>query len=65
MDSRSISSRAVFKVVAITQLAGILGALLAIPTAASLGAVYDELWPAPDDATSESGGAVTAGAPAP
>jgi predicted PurR-regulated permease PerM len=56
---------AIVVVLAGAQLAGILGALLAIPTAAALGAVYDELWPAPDDATSESGGAVTAGAPAP
>jgi predicted PurR-regulated permease PerM len=32
-------------VLAGAQLAGILGALLAIPVAASLGAIYDELWP--------------------
>ena len=56
---------AIVVVLAGAQLAGILGALLAIPTAASLGAVYDELWPAPDDAVAESGGAPAAGAPAP
>jgi predicted PurR-regulated permease PerM len=59
---------AVVVVLAGAQLAGILGALLAIPTAAALGAVYDELWPAPDDAdaapAAESGGAAAAGAPA-
>jgi predicted PurR-regulated permease PerM len=42
---------AVVVVLAGAQLAGILGALLAIPTAAALGAVYDELWPAPEDAS--------------
>jgi predicted PurR-regulated permease PerM len=60
---------AIVVVLAGAQLAGILGALLAIPVAASLGAVYDELWPAPDDAdtapAAESGGAAPAGAPAP
>jgi predicted PurR-regulated permease PerM len=60
---------AVVVVLAGAQLAGILGALLAIPTAAALGAIYDELWPAPDDAdaapAAESGGAAAAGAPAP
>jgi predicted PurR-regulated permease PerM len=59
---------AVVVVLAGAQLAGILGALLAIPTAAALGAIYDELWPAPDDAdaapAAESGGAAAAGAPA-
>ena len=40
---------AIVVVLAGAQLAGILGALLAIPTAAALGAIYDELWPAPDD----------------
>jgi predicted PurR-regulated permease PerM len=38
---------AIVVVLAGAQLAGILGALLAIPTAAALAAVYDELWPAP------------------
>ena len=42
---------AIVVVLAGAQLAGILGALLAIPTAAALGAIYDELWPAPDDAS--------------
>ena len=37
---------AVLVVLAGAQLAGILGALLAIPTAAALGAIFDELWPA-------------------
>lgn len=37
---------AIVAVLAGAQLAGILGALLAIPVAASLGAIYDELWPA-------------------
>jgi predicted PurR-regulated permease PerM len=36
---------AIVVVLAGAQLAGILGALLAIPVAASLGAIYDELWP--------------------
>jgi predicted PurR-regulated permease PerM len=41
---------AVLVVLAGAQLAGILGALLAIPTAAALGAIFDELWPRkPDD----------------
>jgi predicted PurR-regulated permease PerM len=59
---------AIVVVLAGAQLAGILGALLAIPTAAALGAVYDELWPAPEDAgepAPESGGAAPAGAAAP
>jgi predicted PurR-regulated permease PerM len=38
---------AVLVVLAGAQLAGILGALLAIPTAAALGAIFDELWPKP------------------
>ena len=42
---------AIVVVLAGAQLAGILGALLAIPTAAALGAIYDELWPAPDEAS--------------
>jgi predicted PurR-regulated permease PerM len=37
---------AIVAVLAGAQLAGILGALLAIPVAASLGVIYDELWPA-------------------
>ncbi len=37
---------AIVVVLAGAQLAGILGALLAIPIAASLGAIYDEIWPA-------------------
>ncbi len=41
---------AVLVVLAGAQLAGILGALLAIPTAAALGAIFDEIWPRkPDD----------------
>ena len=36
-------------VLAGAQLAGILGALLAIPTAAALGAIFDEIWPRADD----------------
>jgi predicted PurR-regulated permease PerM len=41
---------AVLVVLAGAQLAGILGALLAIPTAAALGAIFDEVWPRkPDD----------------
>jgi predicted PurR-regulated permease PerM len=60
---------AIVVVLAGAQLAGILGALLAIPTAAALGAIYDELWPAPDDAeaapAAEPGGAAPAGASTP
>ncbi len=37
---------AIAAVLAGAQLAGILGALLAIPVAAALGVIYDELWPA-------------------
>jgi predicted PurR-regulated permease PerM len=37
---------AIVVVLAGAQLAGILGALLAIPVAASLGVIYDEVWPA-------------------
>jgi predicted PurR-regulated permease PerM len=40
---------AVLVVLAGAQLAGILGALLAIPTAAALGAIFDELWPRKTD----------------
>ena len=36
---------AIVVVLAGAQLAGILGALLAIPIAASLAALYEELWP--------------------
>ncbi len=61
---------AIVVVLAGAQLAGILGALLAIPTAAALGAIYDELWPAPDDEAevapaAEPGGAAPAGASTP
>lgn len=40
---------AIAAVLAGAQLAGILGALLAIPVAAALGVIYDELWPAVAD----------------
>jgi predicted PurR-regulated permease PerM len=40
---------AVIAVLAGAQLAGILGALLAIPVAASLGVIFDEIWPPPAD----------------
>ena len=40
---------AVIAVLAGAQLAGILGALLAIPVAASLGVIFDEIWPPPED----------------
>jgi predicted PurR-regulated permease PerM len=45
---------AVIAVLAGAQLAGILGALLAIPTAASIGVIIDEIWPPPDDQDEES-----------
>jgi predicted PurR-regulated permease PerM len=46
---------AVIAVLAGAQLAGILGALLAIPVAASLGVIFDEIWPSPaDDAQDEA-----------
>ena len=54
---------AIVVVLAGAQLAGILGALLAIPTAASLGAVFDELWPsaaAQDDGEPAGSGAAVA-----
>lgn len=51
-------------VLAGAQLAGILGALLAIPIAASLGAVFDELWPAPEPGQ-EGEGTSTAGSDVP
>jgi predicted PurR-regulated permease PerM len=41
---------AIVAVLAGAQLAGILGALLAIPTAAALGVIIDEIWPPPADA---------------
>lgn len=48
---------AIVAVLAGAQLAGILGALLAIPVAAALGVVYDELWPAAvGSASDEEGG---------
>ena len=50
---------AIIVVLAGAQLAGILGALLAIPTAASLGAVIDEIWPPPaDEPDDQRGGEV-------
>ncbi len=59
---------AVIVVLAGAQLAGILGALLAIPTAAALGAIFDEIWPPPDsdqepDAAAGSAGVESAPAP--
>ncbi len=60
---------AVIVVLAGAQLAGILGALLAIPTAAALGVIFDEIWPPPaDDQEPEDSAAGSAGvesAPAP
>jgi predicted PurR-regulated permease PerM len=53
---------AIVVVLAGAQLAGILGALLAIPIAASLGAVFDELWPSPAEGQSPEAGPVAAGA---
>jgi predicted PurR-regulated permease PerM len=44
---------AVIVVLAGAQLAGILGALLAIPVAASLGVIFDEIWPPPAEAQEE------------
>ncbi len=58
---------AIVVVLAGAQLAGILGALLAIPVAASLGAIFDELWPSQaqsDEAGGASAGAVPEPAPA-
>jgi predicted PurR-regulated permease PerM len=54
---------AIVVVLAGAQLAGILGALLAIPVAAALGAIFDEIWPQPDDA--EEAEEASAGEPAP
>lgn len=62
---------AIIVVLAGAQLAGILGALLAIPVAASLGAIIDEVWPADstqpdaDGAEGVSGGGSGAGEPSP
>jgi predicted PurR-regulated permease PerM len=57
---------AIVVVLAGAQLAGILGALLAIPVAASLGVIFDELWPPaqPED-EGGSAGAASPAAPAP
>jgi predicted PurR-regulated permease PerM len=52
---------AIIVVLAGAQLAGILGALLAIPTAAALGAIFQELWPPPDAAQEEEAAAPSAG----
>jgi predicted PurR-regulated permease PerM len=48
---------AVLVVLAGAQLAGVLGALLAIPTAAALGAIFDELWPRKPDDDQDADGA--------
>ncbi len=56
---------AIVVVLAGAQLAGILGALLAIPVAASLGAIYDELWPSVEDSEPETGGSGSSGEPEP
>jgi predicted PurR-regulated permease PerM len=57
---------AIVAVLAGAQLAGILGALLAIPTAAALGVIYDELWPAvADPEAGASGDGPDDGDPAP
>jgi predicted PurR-regulated permease PerM len=54
---------AVVAVLAGAQLAGILGALLAIPVAASLGVIFDEIWPPPaDDQESEAASGSASGA---
>jgi predicted PurR-regulated permease PerM len=52
---------AIVAVLAGAQLAGILGALLAIPTAASLGVIFDEIWPPPADDQEPEAGAGAAG----
>ena len=54
---------AVVAVLAGAQLAGILGALLAIPVAAALGVAFDEIWPAPEPGQ-EGDGTSTAGSSA-
>ena len=57
---------AIVAVLAGAQLAGILGALLAIPVAAALGVIYDELWPAAvGSASDEEEGEGGDGAPEP
>jgi predicted PurR-regulated permease PerM len=57
---------AVVVVLAGAQLAGILGALLAIPVAASLGAIFDEFWPAPQESEeAEDDGAAGEGSAGP
>jgi predicted PurR-regulated permease PerM len=57
---------AVVVVLAGAQLAGILGALLAIPVAAALGAIFDEFWPPPqDDDESEGAEGTEAGGSGP
>jgi predicted PurR-regulated permease PerM len=57
---------AIVAVLAGAQLAGILGALLAIPVAASLGVIYDELWPAAvGSASDEEAGEGGDGSPEP
>jgi predicted PurR-regulated permease PerM len=56
---------AIVVVLAGAQLAGILGALLAIPIAASLGVIFDELWPPAQADEEGSAGAAPAVAPAP
>ena len=53
---------AAIAVLAGAQLAGILGALLAIPIAAALGVIFDEIWPAPGD-DQAAGAESAAGAP--
>lgn len=57
---------AIVAVLAGAQLAGILGALLAIPVAAALGVIYDELWPAAvGSASDEEAGEGGDGSPEP
>jgi predicted PurR-regulated permease PerM len=56
---------AIVAVLAGAQLAGILGALLAIPTAASLGVIFDEIWPPPADAQEDAEAAASGAASAP
>jgi predicted PurR-regulated permease PerM len=55
---------AIVVVLAGAQLAGILGALLAIPVAASLAAIYEELWPAAREPADDEPGVSPAPAPA-
>jgi predicted PurR-regulated permease PerM len=56
---------AIVVVLAGAQLAGILGALLAIPIAASLGVVYDELWPSVEGSEPGTEASAGSGEPAP